>query len=294
MSALLVTALILTRLHLTTVEPSIDRAIGKRLDRREVTAKDLPWPARLDTLPEIGRGAAIVFSPDLATPDNRNFYEGLGFVYVESADWEETLETLEDVSRERQINTVIVESHGANGNGLKLQTGKLLLDRRSYISLGGLQERLSPLGVNVVLLSACNAGRLFRPEIYNALDRRNPDPLFLPPTLGVVDASSSFDRKSADVRLLRRSKSELETIMEVSARELPSALRLSVSRPLPPDGRVTISTMLMQTLLRDQRLIFTGRGFVSEKSRGELSEPEREELLRRFLRELESRASANL
>ena len=39
--------------------------------------------------------------------------------------------------------------NGANGNGLKLQTGMLLLDRRSYVSLGGLQERLDPLGVNV-------------------------------------------------------------------------------------------------------------------------------------------------
>lgn len=283
MTGAFVTALVLARLHLLSLEPAVQRLVDTRMQRAEVRTADLPWPGRFGAPSTIGRGAAVIFSPDLGASENRSFYEGLGFTYIETADWNEALEELGARAAEQTIHTVIVESHGANGNGLKLQRGGLLLDQRSYISLGALQQELAPLGVHVVLLSACNAGRLYRPQIYNALDRRSSDPLFLPPTLGIVDAAPDFDASKSPVRLLRRTESELETMMEVSVIELPPTLRLQLTRPLNADGRLTISTMLMQTILRDDTLRFTGRGFVAEKSRGQLSEEQREGILRDFL-----------
>ena len=74
---------------------------------------------------EIGRGIGVVFSPDLSVPDNCRFYQSLGFACFQGADWEVILD---DVHRynvlypERRIFTLVLETHGTNGNGLKLQT----------------------------------------------------------------------------------------------------------------------------------------------------------------------------
>ena len=53
-------------------------------------AQEVAQPDRSESaarLKKLGERRAIVFSPDFAASGNRQFYEGLGFVYLESADW---------------------------------------------------------------------------------------------------------------------------------------------------------------------------------------------------------------
>jgi hypothetical protein len=224
---------------------------------------------------------AIVFTPDLSTPDNRSFYESLGFTYIESSDWSVVLQQLETAQKGvHPVGLVIIESHGANGHGLKLQSAHEPAAERSYISVGALQERLEPLGIRAAVISACNAGRLFRPEIYHQLNRKNRDPLFLPATCGVIDSRGT---SKSGVQLLRRSRSELETIVEGSLEDFPGGERKTLRASIPIEGRFTISTMLMQLLLRDPNLQLTARGYVREKSRNDLSPAQSEEILRRFV-----------
>ena len=63
---------------------------------------------------------------------------------------------------QRSIETLLIESHGTNGDALKLQLGKDPAAPRSYIAPAALQEQLHGTGVRVCLLAACNAGQLFR------------------------------------------------------------------------------------------------------------------------------------
>src|SRR5262245_33599339 len=96
-------------------------------------------------LKKLGERRAIVFSPDFAASGNRQFYEGLGFVYLESADWRWVMKEIRRVNRSRtegSIREIFFETHGSNGNGLKLQRSQLRSAPRSYISLGALQELL--------------------------------------------------------------------------------------------------------------------------------------------------------
>ena len=72
---------------------------------------------------------------------------------------------------EATVETLLVACHGANGNGLKVQASKDVTAARSYVSIGGLKERLERAGVRTCVLTACNAGRLFRPTIVDRLDR---------------------------------------------------------------------------------------------------------------------------
>jgi hypothetical protein len=99
------------------------------------------WPARgeINRLSDIGRGKAVIFSPDFSAPGNREFYSRLGFAYFEAPGWEEILDQIQEHNRTNtgdKIQAVILETHGTNGHGLKLQTGDAPRAKRSYISVG--------------------------------------------------------------------------------------------------------------------------------------------------------------
>jgi len=86
------------------------------------------WSANQGTnsLRNIGRGRGIIFSPDLSEPGNRAFYSALGFAYFEGPDWRAVLDQLKAHNHSHPANPVeilLVQSHGTNGDALKLQTG---------------------------------------------------------------------------------------------------------------------------------------------------------------------------
>src|SRR5882757_6888768 len=106
---------------------------------------------------DVGRGVGIVFSPDLSVPGNCRFYQSLGFACFEDADWDAVLSgvrTFNILYPERAIRTLVLETHGTNGNGLKLQNSYDPTADRSYISVGALQERVEPEGVRYIIISA--------------------------------------------------------------------------------------------------------------------------------------------
>jgi hypothetical protein len=177
-------------------------------------------------LTAIGRGTAIIFSPDLSLDNNCAFYERLGFVCYASPSWEEVVG---DIARRNvsalpndAISVVILEAHGTQGNGLKLQASSARKAGRSYASVGALRERLGAAGVRDVVLAACNSRRLLRPAIHDRLD---PERLYLPATLGIMNATGG-DAGGAEVRFLARAESYIEGVSVGRTDELsPSTLR---------------------------------------------------------------------
>src|SRR5512134_2520137 len=85
---------------------------------------------------ESGRGVAIVFSPDLSVPGNCDFYSALGFACFEDTDWTRVLAAIRDHG---EMRVVVLETHGTNGHGLKLQRSKDPQAERSYVSVAALQ-----------------------------------------------------------------------------------------------------------------------------------------------------------
>lgn len=227
-----------------------------------------------------------MFSPDLAVPGNRLFYERLGFLYVETADWREAFRELQARNDKEagSIDMVVVETHGTNGTGLKLQEGKKPFDPRSYVAMGALQEALANAGVRIGVITACNSGRLFRPEIYNILLPNPEEPLFLPATLGIVHASTGFDATTSNVTLLRPLRSNLESLVEGDIRELsPPVVALFGDPPTLGDSRFVMSTLLIQILLQDPRLRLVASGYEVKASRDNLPIAEREAFFNHFL-----------
>jgi hypothetical protein len=244
-------------------------------------------------LKKLGERRAIVFSPDFAASGNRQFYEGLGFAYLESADWRWVLKEILRINRSRtegSIREIFFETHGSNGNGLKLQRSQLRSAPRSYISLGALQERLAAAGVERAILGACNTGRLYRPEIYKKLDMSVKDPTVLPATLGVVNASPNFDPSNSPVELVRRTDSRLEQTSEGQYKELPASVRLALGLPASTKP-FTVSNMFIQTIIKDDRLQVTSRGYVRKVSKDTESEPDNEAIFQSFLKFLDDLAS---
>lgn len=252
------------------------------------------WPAngQIEHLSDIGKHKAVLFSPDFAQPGNREFYEKLGFLYIQDASWLKALNQI--VLRnywhpEDRIDTIILETHGTNGNGLKLQTGPAIRAARSYISVGALQEKLDGLGVRLCVIGACNSGRLFRPEIYKALDPHPGDPLFLPATLGIIDASPRYDPAKSKMLVVRRAESEIETTTDGETSELSPIARSvlglvpKVSTHAARSLRFAVSNLLIQMLTHDPRLKLTADGYANEKSRNDLTEEESDALFQRFL-----------
>ncbi len=252
------------------------------------------WPTngQIERLSDIGKHKAVIFSPDFAQPGNREFYEKLGFLYIQDASWLKALNQI--VARnywhpEDRIDTIILETHGTNGNGLKLQNGPAIRAARSYISVGGLQEKLEGLSVRLCVIGACNSGRLFRPEIYKSLNPHPGDPLFLPATLGIIDASREYDPAKSKMLVVRRAESEIETTSDGDTSELsPIARSVLGLRPKVPTGvarslRFAVSNLLIQMLTHDPRLELTSNGYANEKSRNDLTEDESDALFQRFL-----------
>jgi len=216
-------------------------------------------PARID---EIGRGIGVVFSPDLSVPNNCRFYESLGFACFQSADWSAVLDGVRTYNREHpgsRVSTLVLETHGTNGNGLKLQTSYAKYADRSYVAVGALQERLEPDGVRDILISACNSGRLLRRYIHNEIDRWNGDKLFLPATCGIIDASPWFDDSMSAVTVITPESSHIETTLVARVRELaPETRRLILAsaraKHIRPPVEFAVSDIMMQILTRDPRL----------------------------------------
>ena len=233
------------------------------------------WPsAPYAGLEDIGAGVGIVFTPDLSVPGNCRFYEALGFECFDSADW---LKVLSDIHAHntthpgRRIRTLILETHGTNGHGLKLQKGKKPTDDRSYISVGALQEWLEPVGVKHIIISACNSGRLLRPEIYLKLNRDPGDELFLPATLGIIDATDDFDPNRTKISVVTPGNSHIENTLVGSLRELAPATRKALNaaaqkKSMKLPKQFAVSELLIAMMLRDPALKLRAGDYVEEKS----------------------------
>lgn len=278
---------------------------ARRVSIEEVwVASSATWPEGLGkSLPsgalyEIGRGKGIVFSPDLSEPGNREFYRALGFAYFEDPDWRSVLKQIKafnDTHPGDRIETLLIQSHGTNGDALKLQNGKQPDAPRSYIAPAALQENLEGSGVRVCVLAACNAGRLFRPEHYLTVRAGEGNHLFEPPTLGIVDTSADFDPTRSSVTIARRVESHIEVISECLLSELSPAARAEIIKvsdgSLTPASRIAVPEMFIQLLLNDPELRLVAWGHETEKSRTETNDNNRERLITRFLRFVETAAA---
>jgi hypothetical protein len=262
-------------------------------DRSSLLLLDRAWPdVSSRRVNEIGRGVGVVFSPDLSVADNCRFYQSLGFACFQGADWEKVLD---DVHRhnvlypERRIFTLVLETHGTNGNGLKLQTSYDADADRSYIAAGALQQRLEPEGIYYAIISACNSGRLLRPGIYNQLDPNNGDKLFLPATKGIVNASPDFVGSRSAVLIITPQSSHIETTLVGSLTELSPAARRAITEStrilgITPPKEFAVSDMMVSMLTRDPQLQITAGSYVDELSRAAAPVDRSEQLFRKFVR----------
>jgi hypothetical protein len=269
-------------------------------DDTSLTLLGRAWPddshARVS---DLGRGVGLVFTPDLSVPGNCRFYESLGFACFQDADWNRVLgdiRTYNIFHPAHVIRTLILETHGTNGNGLKLQTSYDPNADRSYISVGALQERLEPDGIESIIVSACNSGRLLRPSIYKAIDRYNGDRLFLPATRGIFDASADFDPARSHVTIITPAASHIETSLAASMHELaPVTQRLleraARSRGIAPPQQFAVSDMMMEIILRDTRLALTDGRYVEQVSEAVQPVDASEALFRSFKTYLNSLAA---
>ena len=258
------------------------------------------WPAApYAALEEIGTGVGVVFTPDLSVPGNCDFYTALGFACFESPDWLQILSEIQAWNLDhpgRRIRTLVLETHGTNGNGLKVQTGKKATDARSYVSVGALQEMLEPVGVRHLVLSACNSGRLLRPEIYLKLNRTPGDPLFLPATLGILDATSGFNPRRTSINVLTPGASHIENTLVGSLRELAPETRQALEdsarkRGVPLPKQFAVSEILIQMLIRDPGLELRSGAHVDELSKEQTSTDTSERLFAEFVTHLNSIAA---
>ncbi|HKO56350.1 MAG TPA: hypothetical protein VJ276_10765 [Thermoanaerobaculia bacterium] len=258
------------------------------------------WPENEKAkLADLGRGIGIVFSPDLSVPGNCRFYEALGFACFDDADWARVLDGIHAFNAahaDRRIATLILEMHGTNGNGLKLQRSYDPKADRSYVSVGGLQERLDPEGVRFLIISACNSGRLLRPSIIAALDPDNGDKLFLPATRGILNASDAWRPGQSRSTILTPGASHIETSLAARVRELSPAVRKAIAAAAKARGirmpdEFAVSDMLMQMVLRDENVDLQLGRHTEELSRVMQPQAHSEELFRRFAAHLDRVAS---
>ncbi|HKR64997.1 MAG TPA: hypothetical protein VJZ00_14790 [Thermoanaerobaculia bacterium] len=250
------------------------------------------WPAApYAALEDIGAGVGVVFTPDLSVPGNCSFYTALGFACFESPDWLQIVADIHSYNLDhpgRRIRTLVLETHGTNGHGLKVQSGKNPEDARSYISVGALQELLEPVGVRHIILSACNSGRLLRPEIYLKLNRDPGDKLFLPATLGIIDATDAFDPRRTNVTVITPGASHIENTLVGSLRELAPATRAAIQESAQKRGvtlskQFAVSEILIQMLTRDPALELRTGAHVEELSKEQTSPQTSERLFAAFV-----------
>jgi hypothetical protein len=264
---------------------------------------DRAWPAgAFAPVGDIGTGIGVVFTPDLSVEGNCRFYEALGFACFESADWLDVLARLHAHNTAhpgRRIRTLILETHGTNGHGLKLQAGKKPEDDRSYIAVGALQELVEPVGVRSIVISACNSGRLLRPTIYRRLERNPGDKLFLPATRGIIDATAAFDPEKSAITVITPARSHIETTLVGSMRELSpparSALeKIAAERGIALPERFAISEMMIRMLLRDPALELRTGAHDDELSAEQSTPAKSEELFRAFVDHLGKRSELKI
>ena len=270
--------------------------LAAQADRSTSVLLAKAWPAAPAAgVEDIGTGIGIVFSPDLSVPGNCRFYQALGFACFDSADWLEILSGIHAHNIEnpaRRIRTLILETHGTNGEGLKVQKGKKETDERSYISVGALQEWLEPVGVRHIIISACNSGRLLRPEIYLRINRENGDKLFLPATRGIIDASDLFDPKRNDITVITPGASQIETTLVGKVSELAPATRKALEaaakeHDVALPSQFAISEMFIKMLTRDPSLELRTGAWVEELSKVQTSPQGSEQIFRAFLAHLD-------
>ena len=256
------------------------------------TALAAPGPAAPSPLTAIGRGVAIVFSPDLILENNCAFYERLGFACYASPSWDEVVE---DIRRrnasalpEEAISVVFLEAHGTQGNGLKLQTSSARKAPRSYAAVGALSERLGAAGVRYCVLAACNSRRLLRPAIHDTLDRER---LFLPATLGIMNAAGG-DPGDTRLRFLARKDSHIESLSVGRTDELSTstlrALGLEDEKPIP----FVVSDMLVQLVTGDPSLDLREATPVTRLQRITPEDAYADDLFARFVEHLDRLARA--
>jgi hypothetical protein len=267
--------------------------VAAAADNSSFLLLDHAWPdVASRRVSEIGRGVGVVFSPDLSVADNCRFYESLGFACFQDADWETILAGVHRYNvlyPERRIFTLILETHGTNGNGLKLQTSYDPGAGRSYISAGALQQRLEPEGIYYVIISACNSGRLLRPSIYNQLDPNNGDKLFLPATNGIVNASPDFVASRSAVTIITPESSHIETTLVGKIAELSPSARRAIATSaktlgITPPTEFAVSDMMTAMLTRDAHLQLTSGNYVDELSRAAAPVDRSEQLFTKFVR----------
>lgn len=277
---------------------SLSQSTRKKLTTQKATASaprsiSIPevWRAHAPylTLDEIGSRKGIVFSPDLSEPGNREFYRALGFAYFEDPDWRVVLEQIKSYNAthpRNRIETLLVLSHGTNGDALKLQSGNQPDAPRSYIAPAALQERLEGTGIRFCLLAACNAGRLFRSDNYLTVQADPGNRLFEPATLGIINASVDFNPAKSSITIARRAESHLEVINEFNLSELLpetiAELGPGSESGLTASSRIAVPEMLIQLLLKDDELRLVLWGSEIEKSRVETIDKVREGLINRF------------
>ena len=275
-------------------------ALGASAGDRTAALLAKAWPATpYAGVSDAGNGVGIVFSPDLSVDGNCRFYQAMGFACFDSADWLEILSGIHAHNiehPERRIRTLVLETHGTNGNGLKVQTGKRAKDARSYISVGALQEWLEPVGVRHIIISACNSGRLLRPEIYLKLDRNNSDKLFLPATRGIIDASDLFDPKRTDIVVITPGASQIETTLVGKISELAPSTRKALEaaaneRDVTLPTQFAISEMLIKMFTRDPSLELRTGAWVEELSKVQTTPQASERIFHAFLAHLDSLAA---
>ncbi len=269
-------------------------------DDTSLTLLGRAWPddphARVS---DLGRGVGLVFTPDLSVPGNCRFYEALGFACFQDADWNRVLVDIRayNISHpDHVVRTLILETHGTNGNGLKLQTSYDPAADRSYISVGALQERLEPDGIESIIVTACNSGRLLRPSIYKAIDPKNGDRLFLPATRGIFDASPDFDPTRSHVAIITPAASRIETSLAANVHELAPVTRRLLERAarargIAPPQQFAVSDLMMEIILRDPNLALTGARYVEHFSGAIQPVDASEALFRSFKTYLDSLAA---
>lgn len=250
------------------------------------------WPHDDGTqLSQLGHGVGVVFSPDLSVSGNCRFYQTLGFACFQDADWTRVLDDIRTYNifhPDNRIRTLVLETHGTNGNGLKLQRSYDPKADRSYISVGALQEHLEPDGVRYIIISACNSRRLLRPTIYRSLDPNPGDKLFLPPTCGIVNADADYDATRSKIIVATPSASHIETTLVGNVRELAPVTRRVVAYAAKLNGvkvptQFAISSMMMEMLVHDPRLELQTGESIEELSEKIRPQSEDEKLYKSFV-----------